>query len=331
MILKLDYNELVSKIKERGLSDEEINKRINDKLEQLSGLISKEGAAHLIANELGIKIFEDVGEVKISKVIFGMRDVGVVGKVIDIYEVRSFEKENRKGKVANFLIGDESGRIRIVLWDDNHISKIENKELKENDIVRLKNCYVKENNGYKELHLGNKSVFEINPDGVKVEDVANGYQMDSFSVKQIVDLNEGDNVKLRGTVVQLYDPRFYEICDRCGKRARMEGNSFKCVEHGDVSVKYASVINFFLDDGSDNIRIVCFRDQVKELLELEEEALLELKDSASKFEEIRNNLLGRQVEVNGRVVKNEMFDRKEFIASSLNELKAEKLLAEMEG
>ena len=67
MILKLNYDELISKIKEKGLQEQEIETKITEKLEQLNGLISKEGAAHLIANELGVKLFEDVGEIKINK------------------------------------------------------------------------------------------------------------------------------------------------------------------------------------------------------------------------------------------------------------------------
>ena len=331
MILKLNYDELVSKIKEKGLNDEEINKKIDDKMEQLSGLISREGAAHLIANELGVKIFEDVGKLKISKIMAGMRDVEVDGKVVDIYEVRSFKKNEREGKVGSFLIGDETGRIRIVMWDDNHISKLEKNELKADDIVRLKNCYVKENNGYKEMHLGSGSLFEVNPEGVEIKEVANGASF-TLTSKKISELGENDNnVSLKGTVVQIFEPRFYEICEQCGKRARMENGNFNCGEHGTVEIKYAAVINFFLDDGTDNIRVVGFRDQVKSLLEVEEEALLEFRTNISKFEELKGSLLGKQLDVGGRVVKNDMFDRKEFIASSIEELKAEELLNEMEG
>ena len=63
MISILSYDELINRIKEKGFNEKEIERKINRKLEELSGLISREGAAHLIANELGIKIFEDIGEI----------------------------------------------------------------------------------------------------------------------------------------------------------------------------------------------------------------------------------------------------------------------------
>ena len=58
MISILNYDELINRIKEKGFNDKEIERKINRKLEELSGLISREGAAHLIANELGINLFD---------------------------------------------------------------------------------------------------------------------------------------------------------------------------------------------------------------------------------------------------------------------------------
>ena len=50
-----DYEDLVDLICEKsGLSREEIERRIEAKRAKLSGLISKEGAAQIIASELGI-------------------------------------------------------------------------------------------------------------------------------------------------------------------------------------------------------------------------------------------------------------------------------------
>ena len=58
-MIKLPYDEIVAKLNEKSnLTSEEIASKIKLKMEQLSGLISKEGAAHIIANELGINLFE---------------------------------------------------------------------------------------------------------------------------------------------------------------------------------------------------------------------------------------------------------------------------------
>ena len=69
IMIKIPYNDIVQKISETAnISSEEIETKVNAKLKQLSGLISKEGAAHIIANELGVKLFENTsGKLKIKK------------------------------------------------------------------------------------------------------------------------------------------------------------------------------------------------------------------------------------------------------------------------
>jgi len=42
------------------LPEAEIKGKISEKVQQLYGLVSEEGAAHIIANEYGIKIFESL-------------------------------------------------------------------------------------------------------------------------------------------------------------------------------------------------------------------------------------------------------------------------------
>src|SRR3989338_8932513 len=106
-MIKIPYEEIVLKI----------NERIEKKMKQLSGLISKEGAAHIVANELGAKIFEQLsGRLQIKNILTGMRDVETVGKVLQVGDTREFMRGDALSKVASILIGDETGTIRAVLW-----------------------------------------------------------------------------------------------------------------------------------------------------------------------------------------------------------------------
>ncbi len=329
MLMDLSYEEIIEKIKEKGLSSEEIEEKIKQRLDQLSGLISKEGAAQIIANELGVKIFTDIGKIKINEIKSGMRDIEVDGKVVHVNEVRSFKNDKREGKVASLMMGDETGQIRIVFWDDGQIKKIEDGLIKENIILKIKNTYCRENNGFKEIHLNARAELILNPEGVSIGEVVSNGPSVEFVSKKIKDLSENDNnVILRGTVVQLFDPRFYEICNNCGKRALQENGQFKCADHGVVEVKYAVVVNLFFDDGSETIRVVGFRDAAANMLGKSEEELSKVKDNPVDFENIRNEALGKQLEVSGRTTMNSMFNRLEFVANKVEELKPEKLLEE---
>lgn len=329
MLFGLTYEEIIEKIKSKGVSEEEIQTKIKQKLHQLSGLISREGAAQIIANEMGIRIFREVGKLKINEIRPGMRDIEVDGKIVNLFDVRSFKNSTREGKVASLVLADETGRIRVVLWDANHIGLIESKQLKEDAVIKIKNTYCRDNNGFKELHLNSHSEITIAPNGVNISHVADNQLNFGFAYKNIADLKEEDkNVVLRGTVVQIFEPRFYEICDRCRRRAVLDNGVFKCGDHGEVSVKYAPVLNLFLDDGTENIRVVCFREAAANAIGVSEDELINIRNDAGKFEQMKNNVLGKQLEVNGRVTKNEMFNRMEFIANIVGELKPEKLLQE---
>jgi len=312
-MFQIPYSDIVAKIKEKAqISEQEIELKVKKKLDQLSGLISKEGAAHIVANELGIKIFEKIsGKLQIKDILAGMRDVETVGKVQQVFDVREFNTNGRQGKVGSFVIGDETGTIRIVCWG-NQADNLAN--LRENSIVKVISGYVRDNQGRKEIHINDRSKIIINPAGETIGEVKETEKVGAKR-KKISELSEEDkNTELLGTIVRVFEPRFYEICPECNKRARLREDSYVCEIHGKVTPTYSYVINFFLDDGSENIRVVCFRNQAERLLNMNKEQILQYKNDISKFEDVKNNLLGNMVKVVGRVTKNTMFDRLEFIS-----------------
>ncbi|MDP3765841.1 MAG: OB-fold nucleic acid binding domain-containing protein [Nanoarchaeota archaeon] len=315
-MIKIPYEEIILKINENTkITTSEIEDRIDKKMKQLSGLISKEGAAHIVANELGVKIFEPIsGKLQIKNILTGMRDVETVGKVLQISDAREFMRGEAMSKVASMLIGDETGTIRVVMWG----SQADNaSNLGLNDIVKIIGGYVRENNGRKEIHLNDRSQLLINPKGESVSDIS--VEIKSGNRKEIKNLNENDNeVELLGTIVQVFDIKFYEICPRCGKRAKPSVDLFECSEHGNVIPAYAYVLNSVLDDGTETIRCVFFRNQVERLLNLSQEQVMKFKQEPADFEAVKNDLLGTIIKVNGRTNKNSMFNRLEFVVNNVN-------------
>lgn len=329
-MFNVTYEEIIGRIKEeKKLSDEEIKQRIKDKLRQLSDLISKEGAAHIVANELGVKVLEVAKELKINRLLSGMSNVILLGKIVKMNDVIQYNKEGRQGKVVSFVMGDDTGVIRVALWDTNHIAKVEDVTVKEGSILKIKNAYVKSNNGFKELHVGNRGELEIDPEGVEVE-VSDNPSYD-FSRKKIFELNEGDNnVGVLGTIVQVFEPKFYSACPNCGKKLDIIGDSFQCREHGLVKEEIVPILNLFLDDGTGSLRSVAFRNQVESLLGIEKEKIVEMRKDESQFDRYRDDLLGKQMILIGRVVKNELFDRLEMSVQRIVEVNPEDLIKEIE-
>jgi replication factor A1 len=307
-LINIPLDALKEKIHEKsGLSIEEIDSRIKKKLEALSGLISKEGAAHIVANELGIKLQEAAGPVKIKNLVAGMKNIETVGKTIRKYDIREFNTEKRSGKIAKFLIGDETGTTLIVLWNDK--ADLLN-SFSEGDHIKLNGATARENNGRIELHLTDISIIEVNPAGVKINSDAAPMQARPAAIrKKIAELAETDlNVEVLGTIVQIFDIRFFKVNAETGK---------KMAEDDPGVASYNCVLNVFLDDGTDNIRTVLWKNQVLHLLGVDEKQLQLMRESPELFEKYKTDLLGLIIKVSGRVAKNTLFNRLELVANTI--------------
>ena len=314
-MIKIPYEQLVEKIKtEKNLTAEQIDEQIKIKMEQLSGLISKEGAAHILANELGIKLTQVDVKLKIRDLYAGLRTGEILGKVVRKFDIRSFQSGERSGKVGSFILADETGSVRVTCWNDQ---TKEMEPLVENDIVVVIDGTVRENRGALEIHLNERTKLVRNPEGKTVAVVAAQPSATALR-KQIKALEENqNNVELLGTIVQVYDMKFFERCPACKKRIKEQGVGFQCPDHGLVKPEFSYVMNVYLDDGSGNIRVVLFGTQLQQLLKKTDEDIQVYRTAPETFEKLKTDLLGEMLKTTGRVTKNLMFARLEFIANKV--------------
>ncbi len=310
--MQQNYEQLVDRIaKEAGLDKTEIDRKVEAKRAKLSGLISKEGAAQVVAAELGISFEKQ--KMKITELVQGMRGVNVVVKIINLFPVRSFDKNGRSGKVVNMIIADDTGNMKMVLWDINHIALFENNKIKQGDIVEIKNGSIRNN----ELHLGSFSEIKISSENlteVKTEI--------SYLEKKIKDIGIGNAVKIRGIIVQIFEPRSFEICPECRKKVSLEG---ECETHGKVSPIKRFLLNFVVDDGTESLRIVLFNEHM-EKLKLSDEEL----NSSELFLKKREELLGKEAFFSGTIRKNKMFNNPELFIEDIKEVDIDELIKELE-
>jgi len=293
-------------IDKSGLSREEVIEKINNKKKQLADLVSDEGAAHIIANELGIKLFEHTGKLKIKNILSGMRAIELVAKVQRIFDVKEFDKGAVKGKVATLIVGDETGTIRIVLWHNltDYVNKV-----KIGDVIKVTDGIVKENQERKEIHLNEKSKIIINPEGETIADKVVSER------KNIAELKEGDFASVLATIVQAFDLKFFDVCPECRKKI-VNG---ACAVHGNIAPQTSYILNLFIDDGTENIRAVLFSKQAELFLKKTNEELSAYKDLPQSFEDIKNSLLGMIVKIEGKVKNNAFFSRNELVVDSIKE------------
>ncbi len=306
-----NYEKLVHLIsKSAGLSRDEVEKKVAAKKEKISGLITKEGAAQIIAAELGVNL--DGGKLKIDELLPGMKKVNVVGKILNISPVRSFTTKNgQEGKVVNLFVADETSNIKVVLWDTNHIVKIERNEISHESVVEITNGMMREN----ELHLGNFSEIKLSAEPLGEVKTAR-----VLKEKKILELNVGDDARLRAFIVQAFEPKSFNVCQQCKKKAVQEGDYFTCAEHGKTIPEKRFLMNFVLDDGTGTIRAVAFHENLKNLgfNELENPEISGMQ---------REDILGKEMFFSGSARMNKFFNNPEFSINAIDGINVEELLA----
>jgi len=321
----MEVEDVIAKIvEETELEEDEVRENLEEKMDEFEGLVSEEGAVHLVAKEHGVQIAEQGdGELKIENIVPEMRKVHIKARVVDISDINTFERDDDEedGKVQNLVLGDETGTIRVTLWDDQ--TEIAEK-IDEDDVIEISGAYsVEDNQGNAELRLGDEVQVKMADDD-DIPEVKNPNEAQEASIIDVSE--EGATYKVKGMVLNVYTSNpYYTTCPECDDSVKEDDDgNYVCEEHGEVEPEYALAISAVIDDGTDSIRGVFFRDQARDLLDMDEDE--ELEGDVETVEEAAEGVAGKEVELEGRTRYNDYFGRIELIANSYTVLDTEKEL-----
>ncbi|MFW6384697.1 MAG: single-stranded DNA binding protein [Halodesulfurarchaeum sp.] len=123
-------------------------------------------------------------EYRVSDLTLGVSDVTLVGEVLGTDQVRTFDRDDgSEGRVSNLLVGDETGRVRVTLWDDRA-------DLAEtfdpHDVIEIVDGYVRERDGSLELHVGDRG--DVNEVEADVGYVPTATPIDDVEIDETVDV-----------------------------------------------------------------------------------------------------------------------------------------------
>jgi replication factor A1 len=100
---------------------------------------------------------------KISELQPKQGNADVAGEIAEVGEARTFNKFGKEGKVANAVLKDESGQVKLTLWNE------QTGMVKQGDRVAIKNGYVGEWQGEMQLSTGKFGTLEVLPSAEKTE------------------------------------------------------------------------------------------------------------------------------------------------------------------
>jgi replication factor A1 len=232
----LSKNPKVSKI--------ELLERLQRERRKTGGLISDDALLRVIAAEFGVEIPRNEALalfLAIKDLIPGLNNIAVVGRVLAVFSPKSF-KGNRSGKFASLLVADQSGLLRVVLWNDK-TRLMESGGVKVGQVVRFSHGYTREDqSGKVELHIGEKGEVEIDPKGVRAEDYPTISRF-STKIREITQTYRNKKVNVMGAVKELLSASTF---------MRQDSSSGK-------------VMRFTLVDETGEVAVVVWNEKVDEL------------------------------------------------------------------
>ena len=216
-----ELKERFDKVKDQ-ISEEEFFERIEKFREQEieNPFMTDTSLADMVVGELVTEEPEMVSEKPefaidtIDKLEANSRDVTVAGRVISISNPRSFKtRKGQNGQVQNVELKDNTGVIRAVFWTQN-IRLL--KEVKEGDIIQIKNVDIKEGYSGLEANLRPRSVL------VHLEEDSSKYPAYEEEITKIADIEPETKVNIIARIIRIPTIRSYEKNGKQGKVASLE-------------------------------------------------------------------------------------------------------------
>jgi len=250
--------EILSK---RGeLSEEQILTLIEEKKKEGRGLLSEEGAARLVAEELLIQTRgTELGRMQVKDLVSGLNDVTISGRVLLAWPPQQFQrKDGTPGRVMRIVLVDKSDRIRCAIWD-RHVDVLSHTGDLQGRVIRIGHAYTRQGlSGDTEVHAGERSSIQIDPKDMPTSDLPEF--MDLFT--PLGDLAPGTNQVNAIGVVQA-PPRHYTFNkqDRTG-----------------------SVLRTIIGDESGAIPVVAWNERAEELREIKNGEILQVLNARVKID-----------------------------------------------
>lgn len=144
------YNQVADQV-----SLEDFEARVAEKVALMAGLCDRRTAAMLVARDLGAsEVLTKIGSIRPES-----GNVAFTGRVLSVSEIREFQRSDGSvGRVANLTLGDETGTVRVALWDET-TELIKSGDLKVDQCLKVRGL-AKEGYTGTEVSLGRQGNIE---------------------------------------------------------------------------------------------------------------------------------------------------------------------------
>lgn len=254
------------------ISRDQVLTRLEKEKKKTGGLISDEALLKMIAAEFGCESAKnemDMPSLLVKDLFPGLNDVTVAGRILAVFPLRTFDGA-KKGKLAALLIGDKSGVLRVVLWNEK-TALLETKEIEVGRLVSFSHAYTREYAGDKvELHVSEKSEVKGIPEDSQNSEYP---EIRRFMIKigQLPSIRGDKRAIFAGTVKRVYPASTFERKDST----------------------QGKVMRFIMEDSTGTISVVVWNEKADEF-----ENFLKIDDRLQVVNGKIKKGLGGEMEIN---------------------------------
>ncbi|HTX61674.1 MAG TPA: OB-fold nucleic acid binding domain-containing protein [Methanobacterium sp.] len=199
---KISYDEFIKEMKTRMQDYEEVS--FMGELDVARVIVGE------YVDEENKPLSENAPVLKIADLNSGNHNISLIGRVKRISNVKKFtNRKGREGKLANLLISDDTGEIRVVLWTEN-IKLL--KKFQEGDVIKITSVEIKQGFRSDEAHLNKNSTIEKLP-----EEEYSTLPPYEEKITDIKDLKEDMEVNVIARIIRIPRTRTF---DRNGKEGK---------------------------------------------------------------------------------------------------------------
>jgi ssDNA-binding replication factor A large subunit len=154
------------------LTKESIQKLIEEKKRSGRGLLSDEGAARLVAEELLVETeTKQMRSLRMRDLIPGLSDVTITGRVVAVWPLQGFQRrDGTRGNYMHILLADGTGTVRCTIWNER-MQQIFVENNLQGKLIKLLHCYTREGLlGRVEIHAGDRGEVQVEPPDIHQSD-----------------------------------------------------------------------------------------------------------------------------------------------------------------
>ena len=226
-------------------------------------------------------------------------DTIIIGRVIEVNDVREFDRDNGDtGFVRNIEIADDTGSIRVVLWDNDAKNEYE-----MGQAIKLQNprLSLDMDNRVEATVSGGTTMLE--PSESELENLPSQDELMEaiFVQKTIESLYEDDtNVHVTGTIQEVSpDKILLKRCPNCRENVDDSEDEYYCDNcgHSFDEPSYTLMIPTRIEDETGDISVTFFGKLAEELIGMDQEKIVSLVEDGYGIEDKLQDLVGVTIEI----------------------------------